>query len=88
MSCISTYFNVSVGGRIDHGHHAGRAVTALHDAVAMDKAVAKTKQIVDRGKKNNKGLFCTHTFSLPFLLSCEQTAVFSFFLKNTPACNF
>ncbi|XP_029205526.2 alkaline phosphatase-like [Acropora millepora] len=42
------FFLLVEGGRIDHGHHAGRAVTALHDAVAMDKAVAKTKQIVDR----------------------------------------
>ncbi|KAK2570594.1 Alkaline phosphatase [Acropora cervicornis] len=42
------FFLLVEGGRIDHGHHSGRAVTALHDAVAMDKAVAKTKQIVDR----------------------------------------
>ena len=51
LTRISTYFNVFLGGRIDHGHHAGWAVTALHEAVAMDKAVAKTKQIVDRGKQ-------------------------------------
>jgi alkaline phosphatase len=27
-------------GRIDHGHHAGNAQRALHDAVALDAAVA------------------------------------------------
>ena len=36
------------GGRIDHGHHAGMAVTALNDAVALNKAVAKTLQIVNK----------------------------------------
>ena len=28
------------GGRIDHGHHEGRASAALHDLVAMADAVA------------------------------------------------
>ena len=45
--CIFLFFLFS-GGRIDHGHHAGRAVTALHDAVAMNKAVAKTLEIVNK----------------------------------------
>ena len=42
------YFLFFAGGRIDHGHHAGWAVTALNDAVAMNKAVAKTLQIVNK----------------------------------------
>ncbi|XP_071805880.1 alkaline phosphatase, germ cell type-like [Asterias amurensis] len=29
------------GGRIDHAHHDGLAYNALHDTIAMDKAVAK-----------------------------------------------
>ena len=45
------YFLRSVlRGRIDHGHHAGRAVKALNDALAMDKAVARTLEIVNKGK--------------------------------------
>lgn len=27
------------GGRIDHGHHEGKAKQALHEAVEMDKAI-------------------------------------------------
>ena len=38
------------GGRIDHGHHDGKAVKALNDAVAMNKAVAKALEIVNKGK--------------------------------------
>ena len=37
-------------GRIDHGHHDGKAVKALNDAVAMNKAVAKALEIVKKGK--------------------------------------
>ena len=29
------------GGRIDQAHHAGRAYMALHEAVALDYAIAK-----------------------------------------------
>lgn len=42
------FFLLVEGGRIDHGHHAGKAVTALHDAIAMEKAVAKSLQLVNR----------------------------------------
>lgn len=35
--CISA-FSVS-GGRIDHGHHEGKAKQALHEAVEMDRAI-------------------------------------------------
>ncbi|XP_068755641.1 alkaline phosphatase-like isoform X1 [Montipora capricornis] len=42
------YFLLVEGGRIDHGHHAGWAVTALHDAVALDKAVSKAVEMVDK----------------------------------------
>ena len=37
-------------GRIDHGHHDGKAVKALNDAVAMNKAVSKALEIVKKGK--------------------------------------
>lgn len=33
------YFLMVEGGRIDHGHHAGNAYNALHDAVEFAKAV-------------------------------------------------
>lgn len=29
------------GGRIDHGHHDGKAKQALHEAVEMDRAIGK-----------------------------------------------
>ena len=36
--------------RIDHGHHAGKAARALHEAVAFAKAVEKAVGMVDKGK--------------------------------------
>lgn len=30
-----------LGGRIDHGHHEGKAKQALHEAVEMDQAIGK-----------------------------------------------
>ena len=38
-----------LGGRIDHGHHAGKAVRALNDAIAMAKACGKAVTMTDRG---------------------------------------
>jgi alkaline phosphatase len=35
------------GGRIDHGHHAGSAFLALHDAVAFSDAVGRALALVD-----------------------------------------
>lgn len=32
---------MSLGGRIDHGHHEGKAKQALHEAVEMDQAIGK-----------------------------------------------
>lgn len=32
---------MSPGGRIDHGHHEGKAKQALHEAVEMDQAIGK-----------------------------------------------
>lgn len=29
------------GGRIDHGHHEGKAKQALHEAVEMDRAILR-----------------------------------------------
>lgn len=37
------------GGRIDHGHHSGKAVRALNDAVAMAKACGKAMEMTNRG---------------------------------------
>lgn len=42
------------GGRIDHGHHDGQAVRALHDTVAMNKAVSKATDMINLGKKKKK----------------------------------
>ncbi|XP_073258297.1 alkaline phosphatase-like [Porites lutea] len=42
------FFLLVEGGRIDHGHHDGKAVKALNDAVAMNKAVARTLEIVNK----------------------------------------
>lgn len=41
------YFLMVEGGRIDHGHHAGRAELALDEGVAFDEAVAQTLSQVD-----------------------------------------
>ena len=38
------YFNCT-GGRIDHGHHEGRAFPALNDTVAFSEAVQKAMDI-------------------------------------------
>ena len=46
------FFFFLPGGRIDHGHHAGKAVKALNEAVAMNKAVTKALQMVNKGKIN------------------------------------
>lgn len=32
---------MSQGGRIDHGHHEGKAKQALHEAVEMDRAIGR-----------------------------------------------
>jgi len=42
------YFLLVEAGRIDHGHHAGSAIRALTDAVALNKAVAKAIDIVKK----------------------------------------
>lgn len=41
------YFLMVEGGRIDHGHHAGRAELALDEGVAFDEAIAETLSKVD-----------------------------------------
>lgn len=45
-SCTVFFFS---GARIDHGHHAGQAVRAVTDAVAMAKAVSRAVSLVDKG---------------------------------------
>jgi len=42
------YFLFVEGARIDHGHHAGQAVRAVTDAVAMAKAVSRAVEMVDK----------------------------------------
>ncbi|KAM7434986.1 hypothetical protein ABFA07_015035 [Porites harrisoni] len=42
------FFLLVEGGRIDHGHHDGKAVKALNEAVAMNKAVTKALQMVNK----------------------------------------
>ena len=52
MNCIACGFLSMLyltGGRIDLGHHDGQAVRAVNDAVALHKAVAKAKEIIDKG---------------------------------------
>ncbi|KAM3923097.1 alkaline phosphatase, tissue-nonspecific isozyme-like [Leptodactylus fuscus] len=39
------FFLLVEGGRIDHGHHAGQAKLALHEAVEMDKAVGQAGKL-------------------------------------------
>ncbi|XP_061574775.1 alkaline phosphatase, tissue-nonspecific isozyme [Cololabis saira] len=39
------FFLLVEGGRIDQGHHAGRAYMALHEAVAFDNAIAKALEL-------------------------------------------
>lgn len=40
------FFLMVEAGRIDHGHHAGSAIKALHDAVELSRAVAKAVSLV------------------------------------------
>lgn len=49
---ISVFFLLSPVGRIDHGHHDGKAVKfkALTDAVVMNKAVASALKMANKGK--------------------------------------
>ena len=35
---------------MDHGHHAGKAVRAINDAVAMAKAVDKAASMISKGR--------------------------------------
>ena len=44
-----TSFSLFSAGRIDHGHHDGKAIRALTDTVALNKAVAKAIDIVNKG---------------------------------------
>ncbi|MBN3315750.1 PPBT protein, partial [Atractosteus spatula] len=41
------FFLLVEGGRIDQGHHASRASMALHEAVALDRAVARALEITN-----------------------------------------
>ncbi|XP_045154874.1 alkaline phosphatase, tissue-nonspecific isozyme [Echinops telfairi] len=39
LSSLEGFVLMSLGGRIDHGHHEGKAKQALHEAVEMDQAI-------------------------------------------------
>ncbi|KAL6472013.1 hypothetical protein MHYP_G00206630 [Metynnis hypsauchen] len=41
------FFLLVEGGRIDQGHHASRASMALHEAVALDNAVARALELTN-----------------------------------------
>ena len=41
------FFLMVEAGRIDHGHHAGNAYRALHDTLALDKAVDVARAMLD-----------------------------------------
>jgi len=45
---FTSFYSFSAG-RIDHGHHDGSAIRALTDAVALNKAVAKAIDTVNKG---------------------------------------
>ena len=39
------FFMLVEGGRIDHAHHAGNAYNALHETIALDRAVAAAQSL-------------------------------------------
>lgn len=45
---ISFIFLLSTGGRIDHGHHEGIAHSALTETLALEAAVKRALEIVDK----------------------------------------
>lgn len=45
---FTSFYSFSAG-RIDHGHHDGSAIRALTDTVALNKAVAKAIDTVNKG---------------------------------------
>ena len=49
LLCSKIVHSFFTGARIDHGHHAGQAVRAVTDAVAMAKAVSRAVTLVDKG---------------------------------------
>ena len=53
---LTSFFSLSAG-RIDHGHHDGSAIRALTDAVALNKAVAKAIDTVNKGNGSIISLF-------------------------------
>ena len=64
------YIIIFLGARVDHGHHAGKAVRAVNDAVALAKAVDKAVSMVDKGAliffTVHQNLFQCHVYTLIF----------------------
>ncbi|XP_033642444.1 alkaline phosphatase, tissue-nonspecific isozyme-like [Asterias rubens] len=58
------FFLMVEGGRIDHAHHDGLAYHALHDTIAMDKAVAKAMSM-------------TNEMETLFIVTADHSHVFS-----------
>ncbi|TRY85449.1 hypothetical protein DNTS_030553 [Danionella cerebrum] len=59
------FFLLVEGGRIDHGHHEGKAKQALHEAVEMDRSIARA------------GLL-THEYNTLTVVTADHSHVFSF----------
>ncbi|XP_002159471.2 alkaline phosphatase isoform X1 [Hydra vulgaris] len=64
------FFLLVEGGRIDHGHHDNKAFHALHDAVELNHAVQKAKDITD---PNETLLIVTADHSHVFTLGGYQS---------------
>lgn len=56
---------VASGGRIDHGHHEGKAKQALHEAVEMDRAIGRADLM-------------TSTLDTLTVVTADHSHVFSF----------
>ena len=47
---IRIHLFLTAGARVDHGHHAGKAVLAINEAVALAKSVDKAVDMVNKGE--------------------------------------
>ncbi|XP_062872596.1 alkaline phosphatase, tissue-nonspecific isozyme [Trichomycterus rosablanca] len=59
------FFLLVEGGRIDQGHHASRASMALHEAVALDNAVARALELTNE-EETLTIVTADHSHSLSF----------------------
>uniref|UniRef100_A0A3Q3KR10 Alkaline phosphatase n=1 Tax=Mastacembelus armatus TaxID=205130 RepID=A0A3Q3KR10_9TELE len=61
----SGFYLLVEGGRIDHGHHEGKAKQALHEAVEMDRAIGRADLL-------------TSVFDTLTVVTADHSHVFSF----------